>query len=1174
MKCFDEILVNAIDHWIRYPNLVKDISIDFKPDSTIIIKNSGPGIQTDKFTLKKKDGSEYEMYRIEMLCTKKQTGSNLDENIPRITGGTNGIGLKFGLYHSRNFKIETYHDGIIYTQEITNTEEKVNIGVPTLTKTNKAKSKSMEYTKISYLLDYSIFHRPELNDHNNEDFKEFHSLFEKIIMARAIQTSVYCSIPVYFNGVQLKYNFDDFMNLIKLPLMDNDEITLESYTCKLQENDYCKKLLSTNLHKFCKLDVGIIIKEKPTKQFGLDCVSIMNGLLVQGGNHFKYIKNQLESALKEKANKLIKTKTLNIKTILNNYIILVIKGATINPEWDAQRKSVIMSPMKNFEGYDLPNKIINNVWNKLKEITLQDILEKDSKVSKKSKIIQDINHDIAEYAKDPKKKRKSKFPVMLFVPEGESPKGNFDKIRSSGCIPSITNKNTGIFTLKGVPMNSRKEVTKVSDIQEIKTQKLIDNKVFNGLINSLGLQYGRKYTDTKSLNYDYLVILVDQDTDGKGKIASLIMSFIHHFWVDLYDLGFVKRLATPLIRIFSGKKLLKELYTENEYRKYIESSANENLRIIYYKGLGKHSEKQFQDILNKFQENLLTYTLENSEITKEITNKTFDVYFGKDTDLRKNELRTPALDDDIPFINTSYGKSITCYHHLKYDAKEHSLDDIARKVLHIVDGLNPVRRKIFTLCRRLWSSENSKRDTISVASLSGMLISDMAYHHGDASASVTITTMGQSFFGAECIPLILAGGCFGSRKHGGKDAASPRYITTKINDPLTSILFPRKDDVLLSYTLIEGERYEPDYYVPIIPYVLVQNMCIPLTGWKSNIYPRDYKQIITKIRNRLNGIEENNNTFDPWSYGFLGSFKKIWKIDKDKKLKKVEYSFGKYHYNSVNNKIYIRELPYLTWTESFKNFALTKEVVSDCVIKSHKDENFGVNIVIKLQPDGLQKIMEKEIPHPDIDAIEQYFGLVVSQRHNLNLFGLQRAIKEFDTYEEIFEYWYPVRYNLFNEQIERERILNEVEIIILQNVIRYIEEYRTKLNIIDVSKNEAYKRLEDAGYIKLTKEYDPYTPTDKLKDVIFKDESFIKTSIGVTKRIKPNYKYLININDSMKFKKQNEERKKQLKKLQEKQNDLQQNINHLIKQRWIKKLDKLERIIEDGIKKNWRYLDD
>jgi DNA topoisomerase-2 len=55
---------------------------------------------------------------------------------------------------------------------------------------------------------------------------------------------------------------------------------------------------------------------------------------------------------------------------------------------------------------------------------------------------------------------------------------------------------------------------------------------------------------------------------------------------------------------------------------------------------------------------------------------------------------------------------------------------------------------------------------------------------------------------------------------GGKDAASARYLFTRLST-YTRKLFPEVDDDLLTYLDDDGQQIQPEYYVPIIPMVLI-----------------------------------------------------------------------------------------------------------------------------------------------------------------------------------------------------------------------------------------------------------------------------------------------------------------------------------------------------------------
>ena len=95
-----------------------------------------------------------------------------------------------------------------------------------------------------------------------------------------------------------------------------------------------------------------------------------------------------------------------------------------------------------------------------------------------------------------------------------------------------------------------------------------------------------------------------------------------------------------------------------------------------------------------------------------------------------------------------------------------------------------------------------------MAQLTGAVGERSAYHHGEASLQSTIIGLAQNFVGSNNINLLYPSGRFGTRLQGGKDAASARYIFTRMG-PLTRSLFREEDDGLLDYQFEEGSWIEP-----------------------------------------------------------------------------------------------------------------------------------------------------------------------------------------------------------------------------------------------------------------------------------------------------------------------------------------------------------------------------
>ena len=107
-----------------------------------------------------------------------------------------------------------------------------------------------------------------------------------------------------------------------------------------------------------------------------------------------------------------------------------------------------------------------------------------------------------------------------------------------------------------------------------------------------------------------------------------------------------------------------------------------------------------------------------------------------------------------------------------------------------------------------------------MAQLAGYVSEHSAYHHGEASLTMTIVGLAQTYIGSNNINLLDPNGQFGTRLQGGKDAASPRYIFTNVAR-VTRSIFHQADDAILSYLNDDGMSVEPEWYMPILPMVLV-----------------------------------------------------------------------------------------------------------------------------------------------------------------------------------------------------------------------------------------------------------------------------------------------------------------------------------------------------------------
>ena len=119
------------------------------------------------------------------------------------------------------------------------------------------------------------------------------------------------------------------------------------------------------------------------------------------------------------------------------------------------------------------------------------------------------------------------------------------------------------------------------------------------------------------------------------------------------------------------------------------------------------------------------------------------------------------------------------------------------------------------------------------------------------SLNMAIVKLAQEFTGSNNIKL-MPNGQFGTRLAGGKDHASERYIFTLLNK-LTRTIFPEADDKVLNYLDDDGTPVEPDFYLPILPMILVNGGKGIGTGFSQDVMSYNVKSLCQYIRNMLKG---------------------------------------------------------------------------------------------------------------------------------------------------------------------------------------------------------------------------------------------------------------------------------------------------------------------------------
>ncbi|XP_022251044.1 DNA topoisomerase 2-alpha-like [Limulus polyphemus] len=975
-KVFDEILVNAADNKQRDKKM-DCIKIEIDPENNkISIWNNGKGIPVVEH-------KDEKMYVPTLIFGHLLTSSNYNDEEKKVTGGRNGYGAKLCNIFSTKFIVETAskESGKSFKQ----------IWTDNMTKTTDAKVKPFsgeDFTCITFHPDLAKFKMEALD-------KDLISLLSRRAFDIAGTSR---GVKVILNGKRLPVKgFKDYIEQYVKGREDEDGNPL--------------KVIYDNVNDRWEIAVTLSVH-------GFQQVSFVNSIATtKGGRHVEYVSDQIINKLVEVVKKKnkggVQVKPFQIK----NHMWIFINAQIENPTFDSQTKENMTLQPKNFGSKCQPDEkfftqvlkcgIVESIMNWVKFKAQTQLNTKCS--SKKHSKLKGVPK--LEDANDAG--TKNSINCTLILTEGDSAKS----LAVSG-LGVVGRDKYGVFPLKG----------KILNVREATHKQILENAEINNIIKIMGLQYKKKYEsieDLKSLRYGRLMIMTDQDQDG-SHIKGLLINFIHHNWPSLLRLPFLEEFITPIVKVTKGKEE-KSFFSLPEFEEWKAKSSNWNTwKVKYYKGLGTSTAKEAKEYFADMNRHRIKFQYQGPEdddaiqlaFSKKMIEQRKDwLTSGMEERKQRRELGLPEL-----YLYEKTTTHVTYNDFVNRELILFSNMDNERSIPSLVDGLKPGQRKVIFTCFK----RNDKRE-IKVAQFAGSVAEHSAYHHGENSLMATIINLAQNFVGSNNINLLQPIGQFGTRLQGGKDSASPRYIFTMLSS-LARHIFPSNDDPLLCHLYEDNQKIEPEYYVPIIPMLLVNGTEGIGTGWSTKIPNYNPREIIENIQRMLDG--EEPQPMKPWFKNFKGT---IEQLDNQRFVISGEVSVLE------KNKIEISELPVRTWTQQYKEQVLEPmlygtEKISPLITdykEYHTDTT--VKFVVSLSEDKLGKIYE--------EGLHKIFKLQSTiTTTSMVLFDHKGVLKRYDSPEEILKEFFNVRLDFYNRRKAYLEGMLSAESRKLENQARFILE--------------------------------------------------------------------------------------------------------------------------------------
>lgn len=998
LRIFIEPLSNAIDNVERSRNTNTQCT---KIKVSINMQTGETSIWNNGDIIPIEIHEEENCYNHSMIFGQLLTGSNYDDEEERILSGRNGLGCKLCNIFSSKFTVKGCDpkNKKILEQEWRNNMRETN--GPVIKNTTLTKG----YTEVIWTPDFTQF---GLNHGYTQDIINHYIRF-------IIDTAMLSKVDVYLNNEIIPIN------------------TLANYAAMYDTPTDEKIYIKTK-------NAEVLL----TTSREYETISFVNGVYTKlGGQHVDAWSEELFRPIVNKFNgspsKTVKKSPPKINiTDVKQFFRLFVVSTVIRPEFDSQDKNRLESPQVEAQVKQSHINAISkwSIIDKIEEIIRNKemiVLKKAERTTKKNKV---EGLDSANKAGG-----KDGYKCSLFICEGLSAKTYV-----------VAGIEEGVYGLSGRDWFGVLPVTgKVLNVRNATATSIAANKVICKIIHALGLKHGIDYTidsNYKKLNYGRIIIIADADFDGIH-IEGLIMNLIHSLYPTLLDRNesFVVSMKTPIARVIKKQGEDTLFYDERRFNSWVTKQKTK-VNIKYYKGLGT---TKAEDVADTFGLKMVEYKNDDNAFAN-----MQKVFHKKYADARKEWLEnynphayTFSLDD----IGNSTVMNISDF--VNGELIKFSHADCARSIPNGIDGLKESQRKLLYAVKKRNLRYSGK--SLKVAQLAGYTAEHSNYHHGEKNLFDTIIGMANEFPGTNNIPLLYRDGQFGTRLSGAEDAADGRYIFTKM-DALTELIYREEDEPLLTLVNDDGDLVQPEYYIPIIPMILVNGVIAGIgTGWSSTVPCFNPLDLIAGIKIWIENDgevliedpDDNTNVvsmfpeFIPWYRGFKGD------IEKDNDVRYVTYGIVT---EGKRNNVEVSELPIGMWTDKFKDFV--EDLKADR--KLSKVQNYST-------PKEVKFILEETDNFKcNLETLKLHSYLYTS---NMVMFNEKNKLCKYKTVDEVLANFCTVRFDYYVKRKRYQIKSLETELRFLGNKERFITEViNEELLIMNQKESDIIINLKNRGY--------------------------------------------------------------------------------------------------------------
>lgn len=529
-----EIVSNAIDEFSVGHGSV--INVDYQEDGTCIVEDFAQGVPVNVL---REDGETVLQAIFDVLNT---SGKFSDDGVYEGTAlGLNGIGCKLCCFLSHYLKVSTYRDGL--SEHLKFVEGIFD---------------SREIDKQGHIHTGTVIEwqpNPEFFTHPQIDINKIKRLFhEWVCLCQGL------TINLTHNGKDLIiFNSKNGLNDLVNDVVKDTEIINNRLNIKYHNNKN-------------KLDFVLTY----SNNYSFNIIPYVNTGETDSGPHITQIKTiitrEFNKFFREK--KWLKDKDSNLEGgDIQEGMVVAFNITTSGVSYDAQTKSRIvkidMSPFSEILSDSIQNWLVDNAKD------IKNIFDKAVNARK----AREAAKKAREAVRKPKEKGlKAKMQLSdkfidcisknpsernLLLVEGLS--------AGSSAIEARNTQTDCIYMLRG----------KVLSVLKCSVDKVLQNQELSDIIKVIGAGFGNSFDSTK-MNFDKIVLTVDQDSDGSS-IELLLITFFYTYMRPLVEAGKLYKAVTPLYIVTQGKNK-KYFYSDNEYEKWRKENPNLNISVLRAKG--------------------------------------------------------------------------------------------------------------------------------------------------------------------------------------------------------------------------------------------------------------------------------------------------------------------------------------------------------------------------------------------------------------------------------------------------------------------------------------------------------------------------------------------------------------------------------------------------------------